>query len=158
MWRASEGRIAEDLGLEIDRDRLREVADYHFTGRNSALYPETMSVLKELRRRGIHVAMVSNGASQQRTAQVLEIDAYFDHIFGSVHVGFAKPDPRIFHLALSALDIGPEEAIMVGDDWEDDVLGARAVGIRGLHLVRGSEDSPGPDVIDDLSGVLDFLS
>ena len=48
--------------------------------------------------------------------------------------------------------------LVVGDDWEADVVGARGVGMRGVHIIRGDEDSPGPDAIKDLSGVIDILT
>ena len=46
---------------------------------------------------------------------------------------------------------------MIGDDWEEDVLGARAAGMRGVHLIRGDGDSPGSDAIEDLRGAIDIL-
>ena len=157
MWAASEKRMVEDLGLSVDLARLRGVAADLFAA-NVELYPETLEVLTELRAMSIQVAMVSNGVNRDRTARWLGIDEYLDPIIGSLHVGFAKPSPKIFHLALSALGIGPEEAIMVGDEWEADVLGAGGVRMRGVHLVRGDEESPGSDAIKDLRGVIDILS
>jgi HAD superfamily hydrolase (TIGR01509 family) len=156
MWAASEKRVVDDLDLSADLGRLREVAADLFTA-NAELYPETLEVLTEFRAMGMPMAMVSNGVNQAETASRLGIDEYLDPIIGSLHVGFAKPSPEIFHLALSALGIGPEETIMVGDDWGDDVLGANGVGMRGVHLVRGDKDSPGPDAIKDLWGVIDIL-
>ena len=157
MFESSEKRIVEDLGLSVDPGRLRSVAGVRF-GASSELYPETLGVLTELRAMGMPMAMVSNGVNQEQTASRLGIDEYLDPIVGSLHVGFAKPSPEIFYLALSALGIGPEEAIMVGDDWGDDVLGANGVGMRGVHLVRGDGNSPGSDFIKDLRGVIDVVS
>ena len=107
---------------------------------------------------GMRVAMVSNGVNQERGARKLGIDHYFDVIVGSVHVGFAKPDPKIFHIALSALDVAPDDAIMVGDDPELDVEGARGVGMRCAQVVCGDEYVAGPNAIKDLWGVIDILS
>jgi HAD superfamily hydrolase (TIGR01509 family) len=157
MWAASEKRVVDDLGLSVDPGRLREVAAGLFTA-NAELYPETLAVLTELRAMDMPMAMVSNGVHQEQTASRLGIDEYLNPIVGSLHVGFAKPSPEIFQLALSALGIGPEEAIMVGDDWGDDVLGASGVGMRGVHLVRGDANSPGSDAIKDLRGVIDVVS
>ena len=144
MWTASEKRVIEDLGLTVDLNRLRRIADERFTA-NDDLYPETVRVLKKLSTMGMQMAIVSNGVNQERTAVRLGIDGYFDRIVGSVHVGFAKPSPEIFNLVLSAFSIGPKEAIMVGDNWEAAVLGASGVGMRSVHIVRGTEDAVGPD-------------
>ena len=157
MFKSSEGRMTERLGLKVDADRFRRVAPQYFM-KTAVLYPETADVLKELGRMSIKVAMVSNGVYQHRTAQWLGIDTCFDSIFGSLHVGFAKPAPEIFQMALSSLSIGPSEAVMVGDNWEADVLGARNVGIRGVHLIRLDEAPSGLDTITDLKGVIDTLA
>ncbi len=156
MWPASEKRIIEGLGLTVDLDRLRRVADDRFAA-NADLYPETLDVLTRLSTMGMRFAIVSNGVNQEQTAGRLGIDGYFHAIVGSVHVGFAKPSPEIFHLALSALGIGSEQAIMVGDNWEADVLGAKGAGIRGVHLARDG-DSPGSDSMKDLRGLIDILT
>ena len=76
---------------------------------------------------------------------------------GSIHVGFRKPMPEIYALTLSLLALQPEEVIMVGDSWEADVLGARAAGIRAVHLVREGGAVAGPDSVRDLRGLLALL-
>jgi FMN phosphatase YigB (HAD superfamily) len=54
----------------------------------------------------------------------------------SFEVGCLKPDPRIFQRTCEVLAIGPKDALMVGDTLEADYVGARAVGMRALHLER----------------------
>jgi putative hydrolase of the HAD superfamily len=49
-------------------------------------------------------------------------------------VGVEKPDPRIFALALAALDLAAERCLYVGDTVHFDVTGARNAGIHPLHL------------------------
>ena len=94
---------------------------------------------------------------QNDIAERLGIATYFDTIIGSVHVGFKKPMPEIFQMALTALSVGPDQAIMVGDNWEDDVEGAKKAGIRGIHLNRADDPSLSGEVIEDLWGVVQFL-
>lgn len=65
--------------------------------------------------------------------------------------------PEMFHLALSALDVGPQQAVMVGDTWAADVVGAEAVGIKALHIVRDGQPSASSDAIRDLWGLVRFL-
>ncbi|MCU1452618.1 MAG: hypothetical protein JWN46_764 [Acidimicrobiales bacterium] len=52
------------------------------------------------------------------------------HIVDSTVVGVAKPDPRIFEIALDLVGIAPERAIHVGDAYQYDVRGARAAGVH----------------------------
>ena len=60
-------------------------------------------------------------------------------------------------MALSAVGVQPREAVMVGDNWEDDVQGAEAVGIKAMHLLRDGAVSLGPSAISDLWGLVQFL-
>jgi FMN phosphatase YigB (HAD superfamily) len=59
-----------------------------------------------------------------------------DVAVGSRAHGKTKPDPTIFEAALLALEVEPQRAAMVGDSIEDDIEGARALGMRALLLDR----------------------
>ena len=147
-------QVLAELGLEI-ADGLYDAVSEGFDGA-ARLFPDTLPVLEELHG-SYRLAIVSNGLNQVRTCHHLGIDRYFDEIIGSLHVGVRKPMPEIFHLALSALDVRPQEAVMVGDTWEADVVGAEAVGIKALHFVRDGRQSASPDAIRDLWGLVRFL-
>jgi putative hydrolase of the HAD superfamily len=62
-----------------------------------------------------------------------------------------KPHPTIFQAALSALEVRPSAAVMVGDSLEEDVGGAQALGMRGILV---DSDDRYPDVGDRLSDLL----
>jgi FMN phosphatase YigB (HAD superfamily) len=62
----------------------------------------------------------------------LEIDAGIS----SFHHGKSKPHASIFRAVLDLLDVTPEEAAMVGDAVEEDLAGARAIGMRAILLDR----------------------
>jgi putative hydrolase of the HAD superfamily len=59
----------------------------------------------------------------------------FDVIVDSGVVGCLKPDPRIFHTALSALKVGKDAAVMVGDSMSRDMRGAKDLGMRHIWLM-----------------------
>jgi|DewCreStandDraft_1066081.scaffolds.fasta_scaffold12430_2 REG-2-like HAD superfamily hydrolase len=102
-----------------------------------APYPEAPDVLGELRRRGLRLAVVSNW--ELDLPEVLDragLRPFFDVVVASAAVGAAKPDPRIFRVALDALSVRPEEAVHVGDSYEADVSGARAAGVYPVLLDR----------------------
>jgi len=76
-----------------------------------------------------------------------------------------KPDKTFFQAGLSALGLGAEKVVMVGDDIVSDVGGAQAAGIRGVQVRTGKfrpsdENHPlvKPDlVVDNLKGLVDAL-
>jgi putative hydrolase of the HAD superfamily len=117
---------------------------------NFALYEDALPVLDDLRTRGIKIGLVSNGQRDldEFTAHhALEVDA----VVGSKAHGRVKPHASIFVAALRALDVTPDQAAMVGDSYEDDIEGARALGIRAILLDR---DGLRPDALDRIDTLL----
>jgi epoxide hydrolase-like predicted phosphatase len=86
-------------------------------------------------RRQVKTGLLSNAWDDLRP--VLEnrwkiLDA-FDEVIISAEVGLAKPDPRIFQLALERLDASPAEAVFI-DDFAANVEAARALGLHVVHF------------------------
>ena len=108
----------------------------------SRLLPGSVEGLRARAATGVHIAIVSNsdgtverllaesGVCQVGAGPGVEVVAVID----SRVVGFEKPDARIFHCALDRLGTGPGRAVHVGDTAFADVDGARAAGVRSLHL------------------------
>jgi putative hydrolase of the HAD superfamily len=98
----------------------------------------SVDALRRLGALGVRLAIVSNadGSAEQRLADdaVCQVGpgrgATVGAIFDSTVIGVAKPDPRIFDMALEALAVAPTHAIHVGDTPAADVDGARAAGVR----------------------------
>jgi putative hydrolase of the HAD superfamily len=102
-----------------------------------SVYEEVHEVLDTLRGRGLRLGIVSNW--EPDLPDVLAragLDGRFDTVVASAAVRAAKPDPRIFRIALDALGIPASGAIHVGDSYEADVQGARAAGVHPVLLDR----------------------
>jgi HAD superfamily hydrolase (TIGR01549 family) len=102
---------------------------------NFELYEDTLPVLDELRRTGLKIGLVSNSARDLHEFarhHALAIDAGIS----SFHHGKTKPHSSIFRAVLDLLDVRPADAAMVGDTVEDDVEGARAIGMHAILLDR----------------------
>ncbi len=98
-----------------------------------ALEPGCMEVLEELQGRSVQVAVVSNFDSRlPALLETLGISHLLCEIVVSSRAGLAKPDPRIFRLALDRLVVSPGNCCHVGDDPEDDWQGAIQAGIKPL--------------------------
>jgi len=91
--------------------------------------------LERLRAAGLKLAVVSNseGTIEQMLVEI-DLRDLFETVLDSSVVGFTKPDPRIYRLALDRLGVGAAEAIMVGDSPSADVDGAQAAGIRAALI------------------------
>ena len=93
--------------------------------------PGTFEALEAFKSAGYKLAIVSNAEGQvEADAKRFGLAKYFDVIIDSHIVGVAKPDPRIFQIALERLGVGPDEARFAGDIYSIDVEGARAAGIE----------------------------
>ena len=116
---------------------------------NFSLYEDALPVLDELRRRKLKIGLISNG--QRDLEEFVEHHALdVDAVVGSKTHGRVKPHASIFVAALRALDVRPGETAMVGDSYEDDIEGARALGIRAILLDRDAVMPGAPDRIDTL--------
>ncbi len=126
-----------------------------------AVRPGSGRVLWALRERGIRIGLISNtGRTPGRVLRIILQRAglleHFDALTFSDEAGLRKPDPRVFRWTLNKLGSRPEKAAHVGDDLEADVGGARAAGLRGIHLTNGG--AAGPIVPDaTISGFEELL-
>lgn len=94
------------------------------------------------------IGIVTNNrqAEQEDKLRQLGLATYVEELISSEQVGVAKPDPRIFTVALQRLGATPATTLMVGDNWEADVLGALAVGIRPVWVNRTGRPAPLPHI------------
>jgi putative hydrolase of the HAD superfamily len=103
---------------------------------------DTKSVLRELKRQGYKLGIISNAADDddiQKLVDKAEIRPFFDLIISSAAMGIRKPDPKIFEWALSNLSVDPSQAAMIGDTLEADVLGARNANLFSIFLTRRAD-------------------
>lgn len=100
--------------------------------RHARAFPDMSSVLRELRSRGLSLAVVTNGETefQKRHIEALGLDRMVDAILISEAEGLRKPDRALFHRAAARLGVSPAHCLFVGDNPAVDVLGAHAAGMK----------------------------
>jgi HAD superfamily hydrolase (TIGR01662 family) len=151
IWVAFTERIVVGMGgiAPVSHIVAMELTSRWQRHENFELYEDVMPVLEELRQAGLRIGLVSNSARDVRDfAQhhALEIDAGIS----SFHHGKTKPHGSIFKAVLDLLEVGPADAAMVGDTFEDDIQGALALGMQAVLVDRlGLREDYQPR-IDDL--------
>lgn len=146
-----EGRLLADMAQAM-RIALRETADVDMDFlpfvkqvRDSIRYrpfPDVLPTLRSLREQGKTLAVVSNwDAALPTLLAELGLAEFFALILPSAKASVEKPDGRIFRMALQRLDLRPQEVVHIGDSYEADVVGARAVGIMPILLDRKGKAS-----------------
>jgi putative hydrolase of the HAD superfamily len=106
------------------------------------LMPGAKELLSELSANH-SIALLTNGAPDLQREKIAAsgLEPFFQAIAVSGEHGIGKPKPEIFHKLLSDLGVSPEEAVMVGNSLERDILGARNAGIPSIWIrVPGSEE------------------
>jgi putative hydrolase of the HAD superfamily len=125
-----------------------------------AAFDDVLPVLDRLRADGRTTGLISNVDTDITVPlEQLGLAPRLDVVMTSREAGVTKPDPRIFEAALRAAGVKADEAVYVGDQYEIDVLGARAAGMTGV-LIDRTGFSTGADEgvrITALVGVFDFL-
>ena len=88
---------------------------------------------RRLRADGIRTALVTNNIREfgDGWRSLVPVDELFEVVIDSSHAGVRKPDPKIFQLALDALDVTPEGSLFL-DDFPGNVAAANALGMRGI--------------------------
>jgi len=101
-----------------------------------------LQILEKLHKQ-VKLAVVSNGHSsvQLPRMQRAGIAHFFPHRFFSYNTGIAKPDPKILHMAMNALEVKPEETLFIGDSTTSDQPAAHAAGVD-FFLFKGNFDDP----------------
>jgi HAD superfamily hydrolase (TIGR01549 family) len=151
LWIGFTERIVRGMGGDAAgaRECAVEMVRAWERHENFTLYDDAPPVLEVLRRHRIKIGLVSNGQRDLEEFVVhhaLDVDV----AVGSAAFGRTKPHPSIFLAALERLGVEPEDAAMVGDSPEDDIEGARRVGIRAVLLDREDRYPDQPGRIRDL--------
>lgn len=104
------------------------------------VFSDVPQVLRDLRHAGYELGVVSNFDTRfYGIMRGLELSPYFDSITLSSLASAAKPSPRIFQYALEQHAVDPEEALHVGDNLEEDVLGAQNARLAAVWVNRNNE-------------------
>jgi putative hydrolase of the HAD superfamily len=154
------GGVARNLGL---RDGLLgEKITAYFLSEAGERLKASAALLAPLSRR-YRVGIVSNFyGNLAAVCREVGLAPFLSVVVDSAQVGCAKPDPRIFRIALEAVGVQPAQAVFVGDSMRRDMAGARGVGMPHIWLrARGSSEEgpccPGDPVVGTLEEVRGML-
>jgi putative hydrolase of the HAD superfamily len=154
IWHRFTEEIFVGMGgpAELASDCATEIEQGWEVSENFELYEDALPVLEDLRGAQLRLGLVSNGIRDLREFVAhhrLDVDA----IVGSRAHGYVKPHPTSFQSALEQLGVEPAQAVMVGDSLEEDVEGARALGMRAILIDRDDRHPHVEERLTDLYGL-----
>jgi putative hydrolase of the HAD superfamily len=164
-WRSYHALMLEHLGFGDRKHELLEpIVESHLSARAWDVYPDTIAALELVRdhptRRGrppARIAVISDfGSALADVLQDAGLAPYIDVLAISAVEGLAKPAPEFFLRASELAGVAPERAVMIGDSYRADVLGARAAGMAAVLLDRhGTATESDVTIAQTLTGAVD---
>lgn len=140
------GRLAVDAGRPVPPETAARIAGEYREAYVAAWrpVPGARDLLAALRGE-VRVGIVTNNVvtEQRQKIDACGFGTLVDAVVISEEIGIAKPDVRIFAECLTRLDAVAGHAVMVGDSWPSDIVGARAAGLYPVWFNRFG--SPVPD-------------
>lgn len=117
-------------------------------------YSDAQSTLAALVDKGYKLGIIAN--QKIGTAERLEswgLRQYFEVIAASAEIGYAKPDKEIFEKALELAKCTAAESVMVGDRLDNDIIPAKAIGMKTVWVKNGLAQYQGSELGE---GVADY--
>ncbi|RJK95486.1 HAD family hydrolase [Vallicoccus soli] len=148
--------VGDDAALDADYEGFLRAYE-----REWHAYDDVEACLAVLAERGLRLAVLTNGMPEQQNAKIAAVGlaGRLGPVVTAGELGVAKPDPRAFAATCERLGVAPGRALYVGDDHAVDVLGARAAGMRAVHLDRrGLGPADEADRIEGLARLVDHLA
>jgi putative hydrolase of the HAD superfamily len=123
------GEHNEALAIQLSNDYLR------ICPIKTKLMPHAIELLAYLKP-NYKIYIISNGFSsvQKIKIQACGIVEYIDNLYLSEMVGYHKPDKRIFDYAVKSSNAKKSESIMIGDNFDADIAGAKNAGIHQIYF------------------------
>lgn len=108
------------------------------------LFPETIEILTELKKRGYQLHIITNGFKEVQHDKLVNtgLNAFITNVFISEDIKSTKPSHEIFEYSIKSSNARKKESLMIGDSWESDIIGAKNFGIDQVFF------NPGKQIID----------
>ena len=122
---------------------------------DEAPYSDAYTTLAALIDKGYKLGIIAN--QKLGTEERLEswgLRQYFDVIAASAEIGYAKPDKEIFEKAFELAGCTAEESVMVGDRLDNDMIPAKAIGMKTVWVKNGLAQYQGAEFGE---GVADYM-
>jgi putative hydrolase of the HAD superfamily len=158
-WRELVDESFGALGHSLPPGCFEAIYDRFGRAASWRVFDDVRPVLRELQRRNVPVAFISNWDERlQPLLRELQLAEMARAIIVSIEVGWPKPDARIFATAAARLGVPAGEILHVGDSREADHLGARHAGMQARWLRRAQSPPDRDEEIGSLRAILECVA
>lgn len=140
-----EGRFRDALLLfGIENSFLAKEIDAYYVNRNpyhKVLMPDTFEILDYLKEKHYQIHIISNGFKEIQNIKIKNsgLEKYITEVVLSESVGYQKPHAKIFEFALNTSGATITNSIMIGDNFEADIVGAKQFGMDAIYYTPNNE-------------------
>ena len=139
-------RALEEMGLP-ESDLAEAMAEAFVEAQFKQIYafPGAVETVEQLRRQGVKLALITNGDAQEQRRKInrFNLAPLFDVVIVEGEFGIGKPEPQVYHHAMTELGVGPAETWMVGDNLEWEVIVPKSLGIYTVWVDFAKQGLPG---------------
>ena len=133
--------LEEQGNLNVSNESIVTILHTMYAVTQSNWFPEKDAIptLQTLKERGFQLGLISNAADDENTQTLIDkggFRPYLEFIISSAAFGKRKPHPAIFQVALDHFHVRANQAVMVGDLVETDILGAHQIGMKSIRITR----------------------
>ena len=133
--------LLREIGYnDTDNKMASQMNEYYLDtlARQNKLVPYAIELLQYLQKKGYRLFILSNGfiEVQHRKLQSAGIGDFFTRLVLSDEIGINKPDRRLFDYALQVTDSVAEETLLIGDNYDADIMGAAQAGWGQIYFDR----------------------
>ena len=137
VYETAMGFYRQNKKGDLETMKLLNVERPEWRQEDEVLYEDTEACLKKLSNK-YKIGVIAN--QSLGTAERLDkfgILQYIDLVIASAEEGVAKPDKRIFEIALKRTNCKPEQAVMIGDRIDNDIVPAKKLGMNTIWIKQG---------------------
>ena len=150
----------------LDSEIVKRMSDGYvdLSPKQTALFPQAIETLQDLQAEGFNMHIITNGFKEVQHIKLENsgLTDFFDIIVCSEDVGKNKPSPDIFHYSLKQANAKPSDSVMIGDDFEVDIMGALNIGMKGIHFDPENRHTSADDTLrirqlSELPGIMPWV-
>jgi putative hydrolase of the HAD superfamily len=134
-WHSYFSRIFWRLKVKVDKETLDDIVKL-LKSNLYRLYPDAAEAVMKAKKHGYKTAVVTTVAYFQFKRAVKPIKRYLDFIMTGYEARCDKTNPKMYRKVLETLKVKPDEAVMIGDNLQVDILLPKQLGIHTILLDR----------------------
>ena len=150
---------------DLETFKLLNVEKPQWPTETEILYSDTEECLKKLSKKYKIGIIANQSLGTEKRLENFGILKYINLVIASAEEGVAKPDKRIFEIALERSNCAPANAVMIGDRIDNDIVPAKRMGMKTIWIKQGfgmfwniaNESEKADFVVDNLTEICNIL-